>query len=42
LYVALSRGISHETTWVLAKRNKAIDPNEKRTKNIVYRDVLES
>lgn len=41
LYVALSRGVSRETTWVLAKRNIAVDPTGKRTKNIVYRDVLE-
>jgi ATP-dependent DNA helicase PIF1 len=41
LYVALSRGVSRRTTWVLAKHNKEIDPSGKRTKNIVYRDVLE-
>jgi len=41
LYVALSRGVSLRTTWLLAKPNKEIDPSEKRTKNIVYRDVLE-
>ena len=41
LYVALSRGVSRRTTWVLAKHNKEIDPSGKRAKNIVYRDVLE-
>jgi hypothetical protein len=41
LYVALSRGVSRRTTWLLAKPNKEIDPSGKRTKNIVYRDVLE-
>lgn len=41
LYVVLSRGVSRNTTWVLAKPNKDVDPTEKRTKNIVYRDVLE-
>ena len=42
LYVALSRGVSRESTWVLAKRNMNIDPAGKSTKNIVYRDVFES
>ena len=41
LYIALSRGVSRKTTWLLAKPNKEIDPSEKRTKNIVYIDVLE-
>ena len=41
LYVALSRGVSRESTWVFAKRNMNIDPTGKSTKNIVYRDVLE-
>lgn len=41
LYVALSRGVSRKTTWILAKTNKDIDPTGRRTKNIVYRDVLE-
>ena len=40
LYVALSRGVSRESTWVLAKRNMNIDPTGKSTKNIVYKDVL--
>jgi len=41
LYVSLSRGVSRESTWLLAKRNMNIDPTGKSTKNIVYRDVLE-
>jgi ATP-dependent DNA helicase PIF1 len=41
LYVALSRGVSRQTTRILAKPNKDIDPTGKSTKNIVYRDVLE-
>jgi hypothetical protein len=41
LYVALSRGVSRKDTWVLAKTNKDIDPTRKRTKNIVFKDVLE-
>jgi ATP-dependent DNA helicase PIF1 len=40
LYVALSRGISRQTTRILAKSNKDIDPLERSTKNIVYKDVL--
>ena len=42
LYVALSRGVSRESTWVLAKRNMNIDSTGKIMKNIIYRDVLES
>jgi len=42
LYVALSRGVSHSTTWMLAKPNKDLDPTGKRTKNIVFRDILRS
>jgi ATP-dependent DNA helicase PIF1 len=41
LYVALSRGVSRNTTWILAKPNKDIDKSGRSTKNIVYRDVLE-
>ncbi|CAN6320291.1 unnamed protein product [Urochloa humidicola] len=41
LYVVLSRGVSRETTWVLAKKNASVDPTGRGTKNIVYRDVLE-
>ena len=40
LYVALSRGVSRNTSWVLSKPNEDLDPTRKRTKNIVYRDVL--
>uniref|UniRef100_A0A452Z865 ATP-dependent DNA helicase n=1 Tax=Aegilops tauschii subsp. strangulata TaxID=200361 RepID=A0A452Z865_AEGTS len=40
LYVALSRGMSRQTTRILAKPNKEIDPSGKSTKNIVYKDVL--
>jgi ATP-dependent DNA helicase PIF1 len=42
LYVALSRGVARKTTWVLAKPNVLADPSGKKTKNIVYREVLES
>ena len=41
LYVALSRGVSGKTTCSLAKPNKYIDNTGKRTKSIVYRDILE-
>jgi len=43
LYVALSRGVSRQTTRILAKPNKELDPTEKCTKNIdiVYKDILE-
>jgi ATP-dependent DNA helicase PIF1 len=40
LYVALSRGTSRQTTRILAKPNRDIDPLERSTKNIVYKDVL--
>jgi ATP-dependent DNA helicase PIF1 len=42
LYEALSRGVAHKTTWVLAKPNVLADPSGKKTKNIVYREVMES
>jgi ATP-dependent exoDNAse (exonuclease V) alpha subunit len=42
LYVKLSRGVAHKTTWILAKPNVLADPSGKKTKNIVYREVLES
>ena len=42
LYVALSRGVSRQMTWVLFRPNNEVDPSGKRTKNIVYRDVLEA
>jgi hypothetical protein len=41
LYVALSRGVSRQTTRILAKPNKEVDKSGRSTKNIVYRDVLE-
>ena len=40
LYVALSRGVSRQTTRILSKPNKELDTTGKTTKNIVYRDVL--
>ena len=42
LYVVLSRGVSRSTTWMLAKPNKGLDPTGRRTKNIVFRDILRS
>jgi ATP-dependent DNA helicase PIF1 len=42
LYIALSRGVARKTTWVLAKPNVLADLSGKKTKNIVYRKVLES
>jgi ATP-dependent DNA helicase PIF1 len=42
LYVALSRGVGRNTTWVLDKPNILANPTGKKPKNIVYRDVLES
>jgi len=41
LYVALSRGVSRQTTRILAKPKKELDPTGKCTKNIVYKDVLQ-
>jgi ATP-dependent DNA helicase PIF1 len=41
LYVALSRGVSRKSTWVLSNTNKDVDPTEKRTKIIVFKDVLD-
>ncbi|XP_062208910.1 uncharacterized protein LOC133917933 [Phragmites australis] len=41
LYVALSRGVSRQSTRILSKLNKDIDAMGRSTKNIVYRDVLE-
>jgi ATP-dependent DNA helicase PIF1 len=40
LYVALSTGVSKQTTRILAKPNKYIDSSAKSTKNIVYKEVL--
>ena len=34
--------VYYVSTWVLAKINMNIDPTGKSTKNIIYRDVLES
>ena len=42
LYVALSRGVSRSNTWMLAKPNKDLDPTGRRTKNIVFRDILQN
>ena len=42
LYVALSRGVSRSTTWMLAKPNKNLDLTGRRTKNIVFRYILRS
>ena len=42
LYVALSRGVSRSTTWMLAKPNKDLDPTGRRTKNIVFRVTLQN
>jgi len=41
LYVALSRGVSRQTTRILAKPKKELDPMGKNTRNIVYKDVLD-
>jgi ATP-dependent DNA helicase PIF1 len=40
LYVALSRGVSRQTTRILSKPNKELDSTGKSTKNIVWKDVL--
>jgi len=40
LYVALSRGVSRQTTRILLKPNKVLDSTSKSTKNIVYKDVV--
>ena len=37
LYVALFRGVSRSTTWMLAKPNKDVDPTGRRTKNIIFK-----
>jgi len=42
LYVDLLRGVSRSTTWMLVKPNKDLDPTGRRTKNIVFRDILRS
>jgi hypothetical protein len=40
LYVALSRGVSRGSTWVLCKPSKEVDPKGNSTRNLVYIDVL--
>ena len=40
LYVALSRGVSRSTTWMLAKPNKDVDPTGRKTKNIIFKNIL--
>jgi ATP-dependent DNA helicase PIF1 len=40
LYVALSRGVSRQTTRILSKPNKELDSTGRSTKNIVWKDVL--
>ena len=42
LYVALSRGVSRSSIWMLAKPNKDLDPTGRRIKNIVFKDILPS
>jgi ATP-dependent DNA helicase PIF1 len=42
LYVALSRGVSRGSTWVLCKLSKEVDPKGNRTRNLMYADVLGS
>ena len=32
LYIALLRGVSHKSTWILANSNKDVDPTGKREK----------
>jgi ATP-dependent DNA helicase PIF1 len=40
LYVALSRGVSRGSTWVLCKPSKEVNPKGNSTQNLVYTDVL--
>jgi ATP-dependent DNA helicase PIF1 len=40
LYVALSRGVSRGSTWVLCKLSKEVDPKGNSTWNLVYTDAL--
>ena len=37
---AQGQTIPNSTTWMLAKPNKDLDPTGRRTKNIVFRDIL--
>ena len=39
LYVALSRGVSRNSVWVLANTNKDVDPTGKSTKNSPQRCI---
>ncbi|KAL6658054.1 hypothetical protein ACP70R_004301 [Stipagrostis hirtigluma subsp. patula] len=41
LYVALSRGVSRQTTGILTQPQKDLDSTGKSTKNIVYQDILD-
>jgi ATP-dependent DNA helicase PIF1 len=40
LYVALSRGVSRGSTWVLCKLSKEVYPKGNSTWNLVYTDAL--
>jgi ATP-dependent DNA helicase PIF1 len=40
LYVALSRGVSRGSTWVLCKPSKDVDAKGNITQNLVYTDIL--
>jgi ATP-dependent exoDNAse (exonuclease V) alpha subunit len=40
LFVALSRGVSQGSTWVLCKPSKDVDGKGNSTQNLVYTDVL--
>jgi hypothetical protein len=40
LYVALSRGVSRVSTWVLCKPSKKVDPKGNSTRNLMYTNVL--
>ncbi|XP_073154079.1 uncharacterized protein [Henckelia pumila] len=42
LYVALSRGTSRETTKVLIRPDAIRDTDDTRTKNVVYREILDN
>ena len=39
---AQGQTIPNSTTWMLAKPNKDLDPTGRRTKNIIFRDILRS
>jgi ATP-dependent DNA helicase PIF1 len=40
LYIALSRGVSQGSTYVLCKPSKEVNPKGNNTQNLVYTDVL--